>query len=100
MMNNGFFKKRRNKKPRQEWKPHWSLKILYVLADTAWSLFKIALGAAATVVLIALVCAVVFVGTLGDYLQEDILTEASNWSMDDYDLEASALTMMPFSSTR
>ena len=76
-----------NKKQRQEWKPHWLLKVLYVLASTAWSLFKIALGAAATVILIALVCAVVFIGTLGDYLQEDILTEAANWSMDDYDLE-------------
>ena len=86
-MDNKFFKRRKNKKPRQEWKPHWSLKVLYVLGSTAWSLFKIALGAAATVVLIALVCAVVFVGTLGDYLQEDILTEAANWSMDDYDLE-------------
>ena len=79
--------RRRNKKQRQEWKPHWTLKVLYVLASTAWSLFKIALGAAATVLLIALVCAGVFIGTLGDYLQEDILTEASNWSMDDYDLE-------------
>ena len=45
-----------NKKQRQEWKPHWLLKVLYVLASTAWSLFKIALGAAATVILIALVC--------------------------------------------
>jgi len=78
---------RRIKKPRQEWRPHWLLKVLYTLLDTAFSLAKIAVGAAVTVLLIVLVCGVVFVGTLGDYLQEDILTDASNWSMDDYDLE-------------
>ena len=50
-------------------------------------LVKIAVGAAATVVLIVLICGTVFVGTLGDYLQDDILTEADNWSMDDFDLE-------------
>ncbi len=80
-------KKRRNKKVRQDWNPHWTLKTVYTLGGTALSLLKIALGAALTVVLILLVCGVVFVGTLGDYLQNDILTEASDWSIDDYDLE-------------
>ena len=75
------------KKLRQEWRPHWSLKVLYGLLDGAFSLLKIALGAAATALLIVLICGVVFVGTLGDYLQQDILTEAGSWSMDDYDLE-------------
>ena len=80
-------KRKRAKKPRQDWKPHWSLRVLYGVFTGALSLLKIALGAAATVLLIVLVCGVVFVGTLGDYLQNDILTEAANWSMDDYDLE-------------
>ena len=80
-------KRRRMKKPRQEWNPHWILKLLYTLLDLALSLFKIAVGAAVTVVLIVLICGVVFVGTLGDYLQEDILMEAADWSIDDYDLE-------------
>jgi len=79
--------KKRSRKPRQEWRPHWLLKILYTLGSVALSLFKIAVGAAVTVLLIVLVCGVVFVGTLGDYLQEEILTEAANWGMDDYDLE-------------
>ncbi len=83
-------KKRRRKKQRQHWNPHWSLKLLYTLYSTAMSLLKIALGAAATVVLIVLVCGVVFVGTLGDYLQEDILTEAANWSIDDYGMDATS----------
>ncbi len=86
-MGNDKNNRRRTKKPRQEWKPHWSLQVLYTLAMGAWSLCKLALAAAATVVLILLICGVVFVGTLGDYLQNDILTEAGNWSMDDYDLE-------------
>ena len=79
--------RRRMKRPRQQWDPHWLIKLFYLLLSTAASLLKIAVGAAATVVLIVLVCGTVFVGTLGDYLQEDILTEADNWSMDDYDLE-------------
>ena len=38
---------------------------------------KIAIGAAATVVLIVLISGTVFVGILGNYLQDDILTEAA-----------------------
>ena len=80
-------KKRRSRKPRQEWDPHWLLKLCYTALSAAWSLVKIAIGAAATVLLIVLICAVVFVGILGNYLQDDILTEAANWSLEDYDLE-------------
>ena len=80
-------KPRRAKKPRQQWNPHWILKMLYTVLSVAFSLLKIAVGAAATVVLIVLVCGVVFVGTLGDYLQDDILTEAANWSINDYGMD-------------
>ena len=80
-------KRRRMKKPRQEWNPHWLLKVLYTLGYLAVSGIKIAIGAAATVLLILIVCGVVFVGTLGDYLQEDILMDAADWSMEDYDME-------------
>ena len=86
-MANDKKKRRRVRKPRQEWNPHWLLKLLYTAASVALSLLKIAIGAAATVLLILLVCGVVFVGTLGDYLQEDILTDAVDWSMEDYDME-------------
>ena len=86
-MENENSKRRRMKKPRQNWNPHWSLKLLYTLVSVAFSALKIAVGAAATVVLIVLVCGVVFVGTLGDYLQDDILTEAANWSIDDYGMD-------------
>ena len=65
-----FFKRRR-KKPRQEWDPHWLIKLLYSGGSVAVSLVKIAIGAAATVLLILLICGAVFVGTLGDYLQDD-----------------------------
>ncbi|MGN0977108.1 MAG: transglycosylase domain-containing protein [Faecousia sp.] len=86
MANDKFFK-RRNKKPRQEWDPHWLVKLLYMVLSVALSVVKIAIGAAATVVLIVLICGTVFIATLGDYLQEDILTEAADWSLDDYVLE-------------
>ena len=78
---------RRKRKPRQEWNPHWLIKLLYAVFTAAISLLKIAIGAAATVLLIVLICGTVFVGTLGDYLQDDILTDASDWSLEDYDLE-------------
>ena len=67
---------RKKGRPRQQWNPHWSLKLLYGIWTTAWSVLKIALGAAATVLLICLVCGFVFVGILGNYLQQDILPQA------------------------
>ena len=86
-MENEKQKKRRAKKPRQNWNPHWLLKLLYVVCSTALSVVKIAIGAAATVLMIMLVTGVVFAGILGDYLQNDILPEAANWSIEDYGVE-------------
>ena len=79
--------KGRRKRLRQEWNPHWLIKIAYGVLSVVLSLVKVAVMAATTVVLILLICAAVFTGTLGDYLQEDVLAEADNWSMDDFDLE-------------
>ena len=86
MADEKFFK-RRMKKPRQKWEPHWLIKLLYTALTVLWSLTKIAIGAAATVILIVLICGTVFVGILGNYLQDDILAEAADWSVEDYDLE-------------
>lgn len=79
--------KRRGKRIRQQWNPHWLLKLFYLLGSVSWSAFKIAIGAAATVGLICLISGVVFVGALAGYLQNDILREAANWSYEDYDIE-------------
>ena len=54
------FFKRRKKKPRQEWDPHWLIKLVYTGGSVVLSLFKIAIGAAATVLLILLICGAVF----------------------------------------
>lgn len=78
---------RRRKKVRQEWNPNWVIKLLYTLGSALFSALKIALGAAATVALILLVSGVVFVGALAEYLQNDVLREAENWSYEDYDIE-------------
>ena len=83
MAENNFFKRRR-KKPRQEWDPHWLIKLVYTAGSMALSLVKVAIGAAATVLLIVLICGTVFVGTLGDYLQNDILAEAACEILKDY----------------
>ena len=82
---------RRRKKIRQEWDPHWLLKLAYAAVSLILSVVKIAVGAAATALLILLICGTVFVGALGDYLQNDILTEAENWSLDDLVLEETSV---------
>ena len=63
-------------RPRQKWNPHWSLKLIYGLWSAVLAVLKIAIGAAATVLLICVVCGFVFVGILGNYLQEDVLPQA------------------------
>ena len=80
----------RKNKQRQEWNPHWLLKILYGVWYLAVAAVKIAAGALATVLLICLVCIFVFVGILGNYLQDDILPEAN------YNLENAALDQTSF----
>ena len=86
-MENENVRRRRVKRPRQDWKPHWSLRILYGIWMAAFSLFKIALGAVATVLMIVLVCGFVFVGILGDYLEEDVLPESADYEFNIADQE-------------
>ena len=83
-------KKRKKGRTRQEWNPHWSLKLLYGIWSAAVAAVKIAMGAVATVLLICVVCGFVFVGILGNYLQEDILPEAY------YNMENASLDQTSF----
>ena len=64
---------RKKKAPRQDWKPHWTLRILKGLWSVAFSAVKIALGAAATVAIIVGICLIVLAGSVGDYLDQEIL---------------------------
>ncbi len=79
-------KKGKKKNDRQQWKPHWMLGTGGKLLSAAWGIVKIALGAVATVLLIAVVCAFVFIGILGTYLEEDILPDAQIVK-ENYDME-------------
>ena len=79
-------KKKKLKPIRQDWNPHWTLRLLYRIWMILFSAFKVAVGAAVTVLLIGVVCAFVFVGILGDYLQEDILPMA-NMEIEDVELD-------------
>ena len=81
-----MFNGKKRKPPRQEWKPNAILRILYAAWRVAFGAFKIALGAAATVLMIGVICAFVFVGVLGDYLQDDILPMA-DIDINNYDLD-------------
>jgi len=62
-------------------------KALYRIWMPVFAAFKIAVGAVATVLLIVLVCGFVFGGILGDYLESDILPNASI-VLDDYEMDA------------
>lgn len=77
---------RREKPLRQNWKPNFFLKVLYAVWRVAFGAFKIALGAAGTVLIAVVVCAFVFAGVLGDYLQDDVLPMA-DVDIENYDLE-------------
>lgn len=84
---NVFCSKKDDKIPRQEWKPNAFVRILYSCWMAVFSAFKIALGAVATVLLIVLVCGLVFIGILGDYLQNDILTQSQSYELNISDLD-------------
>jgi penicillin-binding protein 1A len=79
-------KSNKKKEQRQSWKPHWLPDTIYKIWLAVFAVFKIALGALATVLLIVVVCGFVFVGILGDYLQEDILPD-SEMVKENYDMD-------------
>ncbi len=78
--------KDKKKLPRQDWKPHWSLETLQKAGKITLSVLQVVGGALVTVLLIGIVCGFVFVGTLGDYLQADILPMAGI-EIDDIEME-------------
>ena len=82
----GKKKTKKQKAQRQEWKPHFLLRLVFAAWRIAVGAFKIAVGAAGTVLLIGIICAFVFVGVLGDYLQDDVLPMA-NIDINNYELE-------------
>ena len=77
------------KKPRylERLKSIPAIKVLYSIWLIAFSVLKIVAGAAATVILICIVCGFVFAGILGNYLEKDILPNAAV-VLDDYSMDA------------
>ncbi len=69
--------KKRRKITRQEWNPNLLLKLLSAVWMIMLGAVKVAVGAVATVLGIIVVCGFVLVGAAGDYLQEDIIPNAS-----------------------
>ena len=72
-----FDSKNKRDENRQEWKPDQLLHTLYKIWRGVFATFKVLLGAAVTVFLIVAICGFVFATILGDYLQDDILSQAS-----------------------
>ena len=79
-----------NKKPRKFTPSEWKLDRIFAILKKIWMVVftaaKVAIGALATVLLIGIVCGFVFVGILGDYLQDDVMPMASV-VLEDYDLD-------------
>ena len=71
----------------QDWKPHWSLDMVYKIWMTVFVSAKVVVGAVATVALIGVVCAFAFVGILSDYLETDILP-AADLVLENYEMDA------------
>ncbi len=76
----------RSERNPQDWKPHWTIRLLYGIWRIVFAAFKIAVGAAATVLLIGVICCFVFVNIMGDYLEQDILPNATI-NIEDSDLD-------------
>ena len=66
--------RKKQQPPRQEWKPHWSVRFVKWILASAFGAVKIAIGALATVAMIIGICVVVLAGSLGDYMESEILS--------------------------
>ncbi len=80
----------KNDENRQDWKPNEWLSTLYKIWKGIFATFKVLMGAAVTVLLIALICGFVFATILGDYLQNDILDQ-SNLNLSDLTLDMNSI---------
>ena len=78
--------KKKRKALRQSWEPGGWVKLLRGVWSVVFSAAKIAVGALMTVLCILIVCGVVFVGLLGDYLEEDIIPNA-DLALENFDLD-------------
>jgi hypothetical protein len=76
---------------RQNWKPGRLFSVASGTWKAIYSVLKIVIGALATVVLIGGVCMLVFVSTLGDYLQDNILPN-SEVTLEGFDLSQNSNT--------
>ena len=80
-------KQNKPKKPqRQSWNPHWTLELILRIWKIVFGVSKIALGAVATVLIIFGICLGVLAGSLGDYLEDEVLpyvgTDTDNYALD------------------
>lgn len=74
---------------RQQWQPNILVQLLYRAWMVVFGVVKIALGAAATVVIILGMCMLAFAGALGDYLQNDIMPQAG-MNLEEFSLDQSS----------
>ncbi len=80
----------RRKVSRQSWKLTGLPAVLHSLWIGVFSVLKTILGAVATVAIIGGVCLLVFVSTLGDYLQDEIIPN-SGITMEGFDMKQNSM---------
>lgn len=74
---------RKAKPPRQDWQPAWPLQVAYRIWMFVFGTFKLALGAAFTVLIIVGICGLVLLGAMADYVAADILPTANDVILED-----------------
>ena len=77
---------RRQRLQRQNWKPNKLVHLLYIAWKVIYSGVKVAAAAVLTVGLIVTICGFVFVGILGDYLENEVIPLAEV-NLEDYELD-------------
>ena len=77
---------RKNKPIRQEWQPHAIIQVLRGALGAAMTVLKLGIGGIVTVALVLVVCCIVVAGAAADYLEQDVIPNASLYE-DDFDLD-------------
>ena len=77
---------RKNKLERQDWKPNAIIQVLRGALAAAMTVLKLAIGGVVTAALVLIICCIVVAGAAADYLEQDVIPNASMYE-DDFNLD-------------
>ena len=77
---------RKNKPERQDWKPNAIILVLRGALAAAMTVLKLTIGGVVTAALVLIICCIVVAGAAADYLEQDVIPNASMYE-DDFNLD-------------